>query len=288
MLVQKKFYQIEAEQIGSTADSATYRMRASILNNGRWGTKGNIAIYDHNGRVVYWNAPELSKWTWRDGGYYIWESYYNSGWIQLNWYYYNDQPGYALESVYEHTATVTGISRGNNRQGSKTINIGIKSTFTDSDFPNCIGDLTVYTSKIADVSNVRLSVSIDDVTETDRKIHVNVSFTNPESYYTGYIYHNGSQIGTVTSSNTIDIPVTYAMFNTTQKFSISIKGKDGQEYYSTNSSILVQPSGVGIWYKNNNKMNEVYHVYFKNNNGEMIDVTEAWAKLGGKIIKTVK
>ena len=78
------------------------------------------------------------------------------------------------------------------------------------------------------------------------------------------------------------------MFNTTQKFSISIKGKDGQEYHTTNSSILVQPSGVGIWYKGNNKMNEVYHVYYKNNNGEMIDVTEAWAKLGGKIIKTVK
>ena len=219
MLIQKMFYQIEAEQISSTADSATYKMRASILNNGRWGTRRNIAIYDHNGRVVYWNAPELSKWTWRGDGYYIWESYYNTpgDWIQLAYEYYSGEPGYALDSVYEHTATVTGISRGNNRQGSKTINIGIKSTFTGSKFPNCMGDLTLYTSKIADVSNVRLSVSIDDVTETDREIHVNASFTNPESYYTGYIYHNGSQIGTVTSSSTIDIPVTYAMFNTTQK-----------------------------------------------------------------------
>ena len=58
MLVQKKFYQIEAEQISSTPDSATYKMRASILNSGRWGTRRNVAIYDHNGRVVYWNAPE--------------------------------------------------------------------------------------------------------------------------------------------------------------------------------------------------------------------------------------
>ena len=85
-----------------------------------------------------------------------------------------------------------------------------------------------------------------------------------------------------------DIAVTNAMHNTTRTYTITIKGDDGVVYKTQSVSVYIEPSGVGIWYKQNNKPKECYHVYYKNNQGNIIEVTEAWYKRNSQNIKTVK
>lgn len=285
MLVQRSAFQVEAWQTGSTADSASYRMVVSRRGTYFWGTLRAVAIHDHEGRIVYWSAPKKSSWKW-DGSVYYLNDYDGSKQV-LSWEYWAPQSGYITANSLTYDRTVS-IDRGNNRQGSKTVNIGIQSTYTDSRFITCRGDLTLTTSKIADVSNVSLSVSADDKSISNRYIRVSASFTNPENYYTGYLYHGSTLLGSTTGSISQEIKITYDMFDTTQNFNFIIKGRDEITYSTKLASVNIEPSGVGIWYKQDNTMKEVFHVYYKNNNGDMIEVTEAWAKKNNQIIKTVK
>jgi hypothetical protein len=293
MLVQRTAFQVEAWQTGSGADWASYRMVVSRRGSYFWGSSEGVAVHDHNGHVTYWAAPGKTSWKYfadTNPAVGNWYRLYDSrnGWQALSWKYYNpQQPGYVAAASLTYDRTV-GISRGNNRQGSKTINIGIQSAYSDSRFLTCRGDLQLFTSKIADPSNVVISVTPDGIDVTDRYIRVSASFTNPEGYYTGNLYHNGNFLGSTAGSISKNIPITTAMFETTQNFSFVITGKDGVSPVTKTASCKIEPSGVGIWYKQNNAMKEVFHVYYKNKNGEMIEVTEAWAKKNNQIIKTVK
>jgi hypothetical protein len=286
MLVQRTAFQVEAWQTGSTADSASYRMVVSRRGTYFWGTSNAVSVYDHNGRITYWAAPSKSSWKW-DGSVYYLNNYDGSKQV-LSWNYWAPQAGYVAANSLTYDRTVTGISRGNNRQGSRTINIGIQSTYSDSRFLTCRGDLTLTTSKIADVSNVSLSASADGKDVSDRYIRITASFTNPESYYTGYLYHGNSLLGSTAGSISKTVKITNAMFETTQGFTFVIKGKDGVTYSTKSASAYIEPSGVGIWYKQNSSAKECFHVYYKNSSGKIIEVTEAWAKRNNINVKTVK
>lgn len=283
MLVQCPAFQVEAEQISNTANSATYKMKVSRRNGYILG-KAGLSIYDHEGKIVNWAFPSVSSWRWT-GSTYLLDS--NKGTLELGRAFWGSNPDYLAASSVEYTRTVN-INRGNSRQGSTVVTIGVDSIFTGGYYNKCMGNLALYTSKVADVSNINFAVTADGKNVSNRNIYVTASFTNPESFYIGTVTHDKKELGTVTSSRTFTIPITYDMFNTTQHFTFSIKGKDGSLITNKTYSIKIEPSGVGIWYKQNNKVKEVDSVYYKNNNGEIIDVTEVWAKVGGKAIKTVK
>lgn len=285
MKVQKNGLQVEASQTSSTATSATYTMKVSRRGTYFWGLKDKIYVCDHNGRIICWAAPEKSKWKWDGTNYYLTNS---SGSKQtLSWEFWKPQSGYVAASSLTYTRTVT-INRGNARQGSKTINIGIESAYSGSNLSTCKGNLTLTTSKIADASNVVLTANADGVGVSDRYIRLSASFTNPENYYTGYLYHGSTLLGTTTNSISKEIKITNSMFETTQSFSFVIKGKDGVSYVTKPAECYVEPGGVGIWNRKDGVAKEVTNVYYKNNNGEIIEVTEAWVKRNNQAIKTVK
>lgn len=280
MIVQNTAWQVEAYQTSNTSSSATYTLKVSRIGSKFWGA-AKVAVHDHNGHVIYWAAPEKSKWKYDST---------NKWWLgstsnRLDWRFWNPEPGYITASSLTYTRTV-GISRGNNRQGSKTISVGIKSTLKD--WTDTMGSLTLTTTKVADVSGVSFSVKQSDKNANPRTMDVSMSFNNPENYYTGYIYHNGSLLQTITSTGAAIIHITNAMFNTNQRFQFIIKGKDGVTYVDKSASIYIEPSGVGIWYNQNGTAKEVFHAYYKNNSGDIIEVTEAWARKNNLNIKTVK
>ena len=280
MIVQNVAWQVEAYQTSNTSNSATYTLTVSRIGGKFWGA-AKVAVHDHNGHVIYWAAPEKSKWKYDST---------NKWWLgntsnRLDWRFWNPEPGYITASSLTYTRTVS-ISRGNNRQGSKTISVGIKSTLKD--WTDTMGNLTLTTTRVADVSGVSLSVSQSDKNASSRIMTVSASFNNPESYYTGYLYHNGKLLDTTTSAVAAIINIHNSMFNTTQKFQFIIKGKDGVTYVDKPASLYIEPSGVGIWYNQNGSPKEVFHAYYKNNSGKIIEVTEAWARKNNLNIKTVK
>ena len=281
MIEQNAAWQVEANQISNDSESATYSLTVSRKGSKFWG-EAKVAVHDHNGHVIYWACPERSKWKY--SAEYHW--YLGSTTINiLDWRFWNPQPGYITASSLSYTRTVN-ISRGNNRQGSRTVRVGVKSGY--SSWTDTWVNLTLTTTRIADVSNVSLSVSQTDKNVNPRRITVSASFNNPENYYTGYLYHNGALLQTITSYGTAIIDITNTMFETTQKFQFVIKGTDGVTYVDKPAEIYIEPSGVGIWYNQNGSPKEVFHAYYKNNSGDIIEVTEAWARKNNLNIKTVK
>ena len=288
MLVQRSAFQVEAWQTGSGSNWASYRMVVSRRGTYFWGSSSAIAIHDHNGHVIWWAAPVKSSWYYDSGGYYLQNWSDGSGSKEyLSWKFYNPEPGYIAANSVTYDRTVS-ISRGNSRQGSKTINIGIQSGWSDYRFTTCRGNLTLTTSKISDVSNVSLTVSVDGKNVTDRYIRISASFSNPESYYTGYLYHGGTLLGSTGGSISKNVKITTAMFNTTQGFSFVVKGKDGVTYTTKSASGYVEPSGVGIWVRHGGATKEVFHVYYKSSTGAIVEVSEAWYRRNNINIKTVK
>ena len=287
MEASSRAFSIKAEQLSTRyKDKARYYISVSRKGGYFWGYRNAVKIRNHDGAFVSWAAPAKSEWSWDGSNYYKTDS---AGNVQtLSYEFWAPQPGYITGNSLYYEFEVN-IDRGNKRQGSKTIYVGIDSTYTSSDFKSCGGNLTLYTSKIADVSNVSLTVTADDGSKSERYIHVTASFTNPENHYTGTLYRGNTSLGTTKGSISKDIPITYDMFEKTETFYFKITGADGTAY--TNSTkqvpIYIEPSGVGIWNKKNNKSNEVYHMYYKKN-GDIIEVTEAWVKKSKQVIKTVK
>lgn len=286
-------YTVEAWQTVWRDGGAQYYVKMYRNGSYFWGGTNMIRPY-LNGEYPYygWAAPDRGSWKYFSntdpavGNYYrLYDS--SSGWQNLSWVYFSPQPGYISAKVLEFYRDVT-INRGNSRQGSVTVRVGIDSKYSDWRFPDCFVNLTLYTNKIADISNVALNVTIDDKSNNPRYIRVSSSFTNPSTYYTAYLYHNGNLLASGTGSLSRNIEVTYNMFDTNQSFNLVIKGKDGVTYHNSTKTVHVEPSGVGIWVRQSNRANEVFHVYYKNNSGEIIEVTEAWYKRNSQNIKTTK
>jgi hypothetical protein len=266
MEASSKAFSIKAEQLSTRyKDKAIYYISVSRKGGYFWGLRNAVKIRNHNGAFVSWAAPAKSDWSYSDDlKFYKTDSAGNAQ--TLSYEFWDPQPGYITGSSLYYQFEVD-INRGNKRQESKTIYVGIDSTYTSSDFKSCGGNLTLYTSKIADVSNVLLTVTADDGSKSDRYIHVSASFTNQENHYTGTLYRGKTSLGTTKGSISKDIPITYDMFEKTETFYFKITGADGTEYPNSTKQvpIYIEPSGVGIWNKKNNKSNEVYHMYYKKN-----------------------
>lgn len=281
---------IEAWQTEWHANKAKFHVKAYRNGTYFWGGaiwSGGVRVrgathLEINGEyVTNWAAPKKSSWKWDGSVYYL---MYNGRQQVLDWSYWAPQPGWIAANSIEYDREVS-ISRGSSRQGSKSVPIKV---IMENGWASCVGSLTVYTSAINDVSGVSLSASVTDKSQTTRNITVSCGFTNPESYYTAYLYHGGTLLGSSRSGFSKSIPVTYAMFSTNQTFRLVIKGNDGKTYVDKSTSVYIEPSGVGIWYKQSGSAKEVFHVYYKNSSGRIIEVTEAWYRRNNINIKTVK
>lgn len=194
--------------------------------------------------------------------------------------------------VFEFERNVS-ISRGNARQASKTVSFKLANR--GEWYADMVGTVTIYTSKIADVSNVNLTVTADGKNVQNRFVHITASFANKEGYYTGYISGpnvnaNFTSNGNNTATYTADIAIPRSWYDTTKTFTLIVKGKDGTNYSTKTISIAIEASGVGVWYKNNsNQIKEVEKVYYRDSNGTIKDVTELWyRKNGNQIVRTIK
>lgn len=292
VIAQTKQVTIEAWQTNQTYNKAYYHVK--VYRNGSyfWGgavwqngnrVRGACHLEINGEYVINWAAPVRSSWKWDGSVYYLINGSDGSKQV-LDWSFWAPQPGWITGNCLEYDREVS-INRGTGRQGSKSVPINV---IFENGWGSARGSLTVYTSKVNDVSNVSLSASVGDKSQTNRSITVSCSFTNPESYYTAYLYHGGTLLGSGTSGFSKSIAVTYAMYNTNQSFRLIIKGKDGVTYVDKSVSAYVEPGGVGIWSRHGGQTKEVFHVYYKNNSGKIIEVTEAWYRRNGINIKTVK
>ena len=281
---------IEAWQTEWHANKAKFHVKAYRNGTYFWGgsiwqngirVRGATHLEINGEYVTNWAAPAKSSWKWDGSNYYLW---YGGRKQILDWAYWAPQPGWIAAVCIEYNREVS-INRGTSRQGSRSVPIKV---IMENGWASCVGSLTVYTSAINDVSGVSLTASVTDKSQTVRNITVSCGFVNPESYYTAYLYHGNNLLGSSRSGFSKVIPVTYAMFGTNQTFRLIIKGNDDRTYVDKTTSVYVEPSGVGIWYRQNNSTKEVFHVYYKNNSGRIIEVTEAWYRRNNINVKTVK
>ena len=274
---------IKITQIASGSDWARYAVEYYRRNNAFWGLR-NMCQIDVNGELWWWACPDKSMWNWDGSGYYLLEHGTWGTAKYLSYEFWAPQNGYLCDDYLYFERTV-GINRGNSRQGSTSVRCSAYNINGWWDTINCYE--TLYTTKIADVSNINFSVSCDAKTANPRYIRINASYNNPEGFYTGHI--SGPGINTdFTGSGSWTQEVTTSMFNTTRTYTLTIRGRDGTQYHSSSRDVYVEPGGVGVWYKQNNQPKEVYHVYYKNNYGAIIEVTEIWYKRNSQNIKTTK
>ncbi len=286
---------VEAWQTSSDSKGGYYTVKVSRRGDYFWGgavwrnsttrDRGACHVEIEGKNVVNWAAPHISAWKWDGSVYYLRD--YTSGQNKvLDWMFWAPQPGWDTFNYREFPNNRVDINRGTSRQASKSVSAGV---VMENGWSSAMGSITIYTSKIADPSNVGLSASVSSKTEAKRKITVSCSFSNPESYYTAYLYHGNTLLGSSSSGFTKTIDVTYSMFNTTQTFKLIIKGKDGVEYITPKTtSVYIEPSGVGIWVRNGGATKEVFHVYYKSKTGAIVEVSEAWYRRNNINIKTVK
>ena len=274
IIAQSSIIQIDAYQSASGPNWADVVVTASRKSGNFWGMQQGLRLAVHGEYSNWWACPNLGAWKHDSAGYYI---MYNGYRQSLSWYYWAPQAGYQTGTSIAMTKRVY-IDRGNSKQGSTTINVGMDGTYSSA---KCSGTITLYTTAVAEPSNLSISATADGKNVTNRYIRVSYNFTNPENFYSAEIYHNNVRISNLT------IPITYAMFNTTQTFKLIVRGKDGSTKEAT-TSVWIEPSGVGIWYKQSGTAKEVFHVYYKNSQGNIIEVSEAWYRRNTTNIKTVK
>lgn len=289
VIAQAYHVTIDAWQTGSDAGGASYHVNMTRRNYAFWGGKEMCRVKLWSGwgeeYPYFWACPAKSSWKWNGSNYYLLQ---HGSWGDpqyLSWYYWAPQDGYITGDSLSFDRYVY-IDRGASRQGSRTINIGTLN-WSGNGWDSCTGNLTLTTSRIADVSNANLNVTCDSKESNPRYIRISASYTNPEGYYTGHI--SGPGINTdFTGSGSWTQAVTYDMYNTNRTYTLTIRGRDGTQYHSSSRTVYVEPGGVGIWRKENNQVKECFHVYYKNNQGNIIEVTEAWYKRNSQNIKTVK
>lgn len=239
-----------------------------------------LAIKRATGRYKYWGFPVSYSWRSEWGA---------PSWILSSQQYVNNQFGYLQGELFESrtfTDTVY-INRGNARQNSVEVRVGVESgSNINSDFGTTLKTIRVYTSKIADASDVRLSVEVDPITEQERYIKVKGGFTNPEGHYNMRLYRNGSQIP---FNGEYQELITEELFENVINFELRIYGADGtyyKELTKTASTNKIESSGPGVSVNNNGTICDVTHMYLNNVTHKIIP--EVWIKKDGKVYKTVK
>lgn len=278
-----KFISVTAKQISCTANSATYECTVSRTNGSYFGFcdyNRCLAIKKAGGYSNYWGFPEKSSWK---------SSWGTPSWVLSSQGTANNAFGNLqgmLKASHTWTETVS-INRGNSRQGSAYIEVGVKAgSNVESNFGTTLVGLTLTTSKIADASNSWLRVTVDPTTEQVRKITVEGGFTNPEGHYYMKLLRNGSEIKGF--NGTYSEEISQNMYLSTIYFELQIYGKDGTHYNSLlkKAQAYIEPSGPGVSVKENSIVNPVNNMYLKNVNHK--EITEVWIKKDGKVYKTEK
>lgn len=240
-------------------------------------------------QMICWGFPSVNSW--KRSGYHYYLTDGNNRielGTHLNPNFADKIDGYMTGTTLTSKDYTVNISRGNNRVGYKTVYARIKGP--GGHLPTVEVSLKLETSKISDVSVTNFSVSqTENIYAKERFMFVRVALSNPESYYRLRVSHEGKELynSNGTSFN-VDIPITRDMYNTIQSFNVVVTGKDGVEYYNKNASLQILPGGVGVYAKKDNKTRDIAEVYYKNPDGEIIEVKEVWIKRASQVKKTIK
>lgn len=284
---ESKYIRVTAEQISCTKNAATYRCTITRIN------KGVYVLCDKN----YHLAPKKSG----DKPFMLWgfptdysKYNYTAASNLKNGTTVDIGAGYGkLPSKIQNSITweeSVPISRGNSRQGTKTISVGLKTgTGGSKDFKPALIKLTLKTKEIPKPNKPTISVTVDDTTNKDRFIHVTVTMNNPEEYYIAKLYDkNGNQIGDPhTASWNEQIPINKNMFESSQEYTVKIIGKDTSEYHSiTSNRCYIEASGIGVIVKDEGILQEVNTAHLKNVNIKTL--SEVWVKKDGKVYQIRK
>lgn len=293
--MSKYFNVTEPVQIEQTKDSAKIKYTISRINSSYFGYCNYyncLAIQRVNNKgesyfYKYWGFPTASKWksSWGTPSYNLSHEEYVAN-------QYGELQGILFES--QEFIDEIKIDRGNSRQGSKSVTVGVKAgNNTTSTFSTTLKTITVYTTSIPKATLNTFTVTADSNDIVDRYIHISGTYSNPENYFTARIYNNKtpgkyeyiSKEGD-TAFN-FSIPITKDMYNTSQEYTVEIIGKDSVVDVTSVQKATVQPSGVGLAIKNENgSVHEVSTAYLWNVTTK--NVPEVWIKMDDKIIKTIK
>jgi hypothetical protein len=277
-----RFINVTAKQVSCDASSATYECTVSKVGVCYFGLcdyNRCLAIKKAGGYSNYWGFPEKGSWK---------SSWGTPSWVLSSQSSANNQFG-NLQGSLKSSITwrePVPIDRGNSRQGSKTIEVGVHSgSKVESDFGTTVAKITLTTTKIADASNSWLKATVDPATSDVRNITVEGGFTNPEGYYTMKLYRNGVE---VPFDGTYVEKITEDKYLSTIYYELKIYGKDGTHYTSLTkkTQAYIDPSGPGVFVTKNNDAKSVHNMYFKNVNHK--EITEVWIKKNGKVYKTEK
>lgn len=287
-----KYTNTTVEEIVSrrTANSSTYKCTVSRINGSYFGychTGYSLAIKAYNSYKYNWGFPEKSAWkaSWGTLSYYLEEPgrFIDCGFGELE--------GLAAKS-YTWEEEVP-INRGNSRQGSISITVGIKANKNNSSlFPDDLKTITLSTTEIPKATLNSFEVTADPNTINERYIHIAGTYSNPENYFTARVYNQktpGSYVYISEEGDTsfnFSVPITEDMYNTSQRYVVEIVGKDSVIDVTGIKDATVQPSGVGLAVKIDNVPREVSTAHLWNVTTK--DIPEIWIKIDDKIIKTIK
>ena len=302
LLCENHRVKVIVQQKTETATSVTYRVRVEMKNQNYWGGRAAHYILKYgDGAETHWACPVVGQWGWSwNGSNYVYgnatlayEFWPNITWAFdhdcTNWiaaWYLDTTNRQSIGSKASLGDRTVSVSRGaNERQARKTLTIGLYDAGGMGD--SCYANWTVYGKAIADPSNLSITVTVDPPTQQNRKIRITVSFDNPSNYYTGKLTGPGLAASGITSSYSTTQDVTYNMFKTTRKYTFVVTGADGTSK-TVSKEVYIEPGGVGIWHKQNNQAKECFHVYYKNELGEIIEATEAWYRRNSQNIQTIK
>lgn len=316
-------FNVTIYQTNKTSTSASYIVKVNSNKDSKgynyfFGESGNKIMVKHNPGDGYkniiigsgvdysgdigkelkrWAFPKISEWNYSNSLYYL----YSGGSRQNLWthfyppdrkpYWSDKEEGFVTGSeIYSKEYTVD-IDRGTNKKAYKTVKAKIDGT--SGVFGDVEVSLALVTSEVLPASLDTFEVTQSDKNDKDRKITVDIKVTNPEQYYTFVVKHNDSLLAMKKYENEfcIDIPITREMYSSMQKFSVIIYCANGEvEVPETTREIYIEDAGVGIWYKDEShpKGAEVEEVWYKDHNGTLRNVTEAWVKRSNKVVKTIK
>lgn len=257
---------------------------------------------DRGAELLRWCFPEQSAWKWgKNGKEYMWYLEDDGDKLGLSHYFWttngagdawgSKKKGWVTGSTIFSKEYTVNIDRGNNKKGYKTVKAKIDGT--DGKFGDIEVSLALETTEIAPATLDVFTVEQSDKNSKDRKITVTVNITNPEQYYTFIVRHNGRLLAMkkFESEYCIDIPIDREMYNSMQTFSVTIYCANGEiEVAEKTEEIFIEDAGVGIWYKDEDhpKGAEVEEVWYKDNDGTVRNITEAWVKRSNKVVKTIK
>lgn len=216
-----------------------------------------------------------------------------------------------LSNSITWTETVD-ISRGNSRQGSKEISVGvICGKDNGSNFTEPLKKITLKTLELSLVSNIMFSdPEIIKINNVDY-IRVILKYTNPENFYkysislgtgitsnivnTNITENSQSNISYQECNNgylntdedfTLDIPVSDLMYNTTVYIKLEITGKDNKLYNTRVTPVIIGTKQLQIYTKQDDISKEIKEAFLKSSSNR--NISEVWIKVNNEIKQTIK